>query len=364
MAISKFRFDRAGSTNVPLTVNFSVSGSATFGTDYTVSGADTFTATAGSINIPIGATYAEVTITTIADSVTEGDEYVVLQVIANSNYGIQTMPAVTLTIADDDSTIMLLDQVSVTAAAAYSLRKLRAAYTGAALRVLRILDNAQQDIGFDGLGNLDTAALLSFIGSGTGYIIRWYDQSGNGRDTASAQGGRCVNAGILQTRQGRPSITQSTSEGQPIPIGYLPTAVNSYWTINYVAGQLVGANRRILSGDANSNNNWLLGWWNGFQRSVYFSGTGVVNSGINTDFALQTYTAIGQGNANALLYRNNVDFSIAGNVSSTPPVGNLITNGTLSTEPSDCSIEEIIIWDQAITQNSILQADQMLYYGI
>jgi len=66
------------------------------------------------------------------------------------------------------------------AAAAYSLRKLRMAYTGAAIRVFRTLDNTQADIGFLSNGQLDTTALLAFVSGTNGYIVTWYDQSGNG----------------------------------------------------------------------------------------------------------------------------------------------------------------------------------------
>jgi hypothetical protein len=48
------------------------------------------------------------------------------------------------------------------AAVAYSLRKLRTAYSGSAIRVRRPSDNAEQDIGFVG-NDLDTASLLSFV---------------------------------------------------------------------------------------------------------------------------------------------------------------------------------------------------------
>jgi len=51
------------------------------------------------------------------------------------------------------------------AAAAYSLRKLRNAYAGSAIRVRRSSDNTTLDVGFDANGNLDTASMLSFVGS-------------------------------------------------------------------------------------------------------------------------------------------------------------------------------------------------------
>lgn len=57
---------------------------------------------------------------------------------------------------------LLLDTYSG-ATVAYSLRKLRTAYSGSAIRVRRSSDNAEQDFGFVG-GDLDTAPMLDFVG--------------------------------------------------------------------------------------------------------------------------------------------------------------------------------------------------------
>jgi hypothetical protein len=65
------------------------------------------------------------------------------------------------------------------AVAAYSLRKLRTAYTGSAIRVRRSSDSAEQDIGFTSSGDLDESALTTFCGGGDGFVTTWYDQSGN-----------------------------------------------------------------------------------------------------------------------------------------------------------------------------------------
>jgi hypothetical protein len=65
------------------------------------------------------------------------------------------------------------------AAAAYSVRKLRTAYTGNAIRVRRSSDNTEQNIGFTALGNLDTSALTTFCSGTNGFVTTWYDQSGN-----------------------------------------------------------------------------------------------------------------------------------------------------------------------------------------
>ena len=67
------------------------------------------------------------------------------------------------------------------ASAAYSTRKLDQNYTGYALQVRRVSDNATQDIGFVN-NEFDTAAFTSFISGTSGRVSIWYDQSGNGRN--------------------------------------------------------------------------------------------------------------------------------------------------------------------------------------
>jgi hypothetical protein len=84
-----------------------------------------------------------------------------------------------------DSERKLLDQY--TAAVAYSLRKLRTAYSGSAIRVRRSSDSAEQDIGFSG-NNLDTASMLSFCGAGNGFVTTWYDQVGSNNAVQTTAG--------------------------------------------------------------------------------------------------------------------------------------------------------------------------------
>ena len=95
------------------------------------------------------------------------------------------------------------------AAAAYSVRKLRAAYTGNAIRVRRSSDNTEQDIGFTALGNLDTSALTSFCSGTNGFVTTWYDQSGNARNatqTTAANQPQIVNAGAIININSQPSL--------------------------------------------------------------------------------------------------------------------------------------------------------------
>jgi hypothetical protein len=104
----------------------------------------------------------------------------------------------TTTAADPN---LLLDTYTG-AAAAYSVRKLDKDYTGSCMRIRRSSDEATQDIGFDSNGDLDTAAIASFVGDAYGYVTAWYDQSGNGRN-----------------------MTQSTSANQPMIYDRVAAAV-------------------------------------------------------------------------------------------------------------------------------------------
>ena len=105
--------------------------------------------------------------------------------------------------------VPLLLDLYPNAAAAYSLRKLRTAYSGPAIEARRS-DNAIQDIGFLYDGSLDTESLLSFADGGDVFVAKWYDQSGNENNdvvqvSESAQP-KIVSLGNLVEENGKPSI--------------------------------------------------------------------------------------------------------------------------------------------------------------
>jgi hypothetical protein len=125
------------------------------------------------------------------------------------------------------------------AAAAYSVRKLSGTYSGDALRVRRSSDDAEQDIGFNGSNELDTAALLAFVGTGgsdNGFVSKWYDQSGNTRDVIQADASeqpKIVSAGsVVTTDNTKPALEfdgvddylQNTAITSSTPTTYFLTA--------------------------------------------------------------------------------------------------------------------------------------------
>jgi hypothetical protein len=82
--------------------------------------------------------------------------------------------------------------------------------------VRRSSDNDSMQIGFTPTGDLDTATLLAFVGSGSGYVRTWYDQSGYGLNavqyTNAAQPTIVVN-GKINRDNGKPSIYTNGTSG-------------------------------------------------------------------------------------------------------------------------------------------------------
>ena len=107
--------------------------------------------------------------------------------------------------------VPLLLDLYPNAAAAYSLRKLRTAYSGPAIEARKTVggETFVQDIGFVD-NELDTASLLTFADGGDVFVAKWYDQSGNENNdvvqvSESAQP-KIVSLGNLVEENGKPSI--------------------------------------------------------------------------------------------------------------------------------------------------------------
>ena len=76
---------------------------------------------------------------------------------------------------------------------ALSTRRINSGYTGPLIRLRRSTDSTEQDFGSSlSMGEtVDYSAIDTFLGGGTAHVVKWYDQSGQGRDlqqtTASDQ---------------------------------------------------------------------------------------------------------------------------------------------------------------------------------
>lgn len=208
-----------------------------------------------------------------------------------------------------------LDQLglssSTPAVGAYSIRKLSSSYAGSALRIRRSSDNAEQDIAFLASGDLDTSALKSFVGSGSGFVRTWYDQSGvNNHIQQASQANQpmLVNNGTIIRQNNRPVIEFSNAAvtflSTTTATGVAGNAASSMFMATrftnggssadmpFVLGQ-PGSNTRIraLYRIGNGVNAGYVTWGNDVQNSTLsldirgeMHSFGVVQSGQNLDF--------------------------------------------------------------------------------
>src|SRR5262249_12396785 len=102
-----YTFTRTGFTAGALTVSFAVGGTATFsgpGSDYTQTGAASFSSTAGTVTFAAGSATATVTIDPSAAPIPEPDEPVILTVASGTGYNAVSPTSATGTILNDDTT--------------------------------------------------------------------------------------------------------------------------------------------------------------------------------------------------------------------------------------------------------------------
>ncbi|MBE9145602.1 Calx-beta domain-containing protein, partial [Planktothrix mougeotii] len=90
----RFTITRTGTTSNALTVNYTVAGTATKGTDYSN--------LTGSLTIPAGSTTATLPVNVIDDSTVEGSETSVVSLSSSSAYTLGSTSSATVTIADND----------------------------------------------------------------------------------------------------------------------------------------------------------------------------------------------------------------------------------------------------------------------
>jgi len=229
--------------------------------------------------------------------------------------------------------------------AAYSLRKL-GPYSGPIVRVRRDSDNTELDIyaATDKQG-LDTTTLLNFVGSGSGYIKTWYDQSLNSRNASQAtlaSQPRLVLNGAIHTVNNRHSVVFSGTQDLVAPATLFGCTFATFQrgTNNQVISELSGSsNRGLFGGTGGSNIYWT--------HSQY-----AVNGG--SLIATQPTLAVGSN-----LYQ------VTGAGITTTERSHRIGFGTPSWEPLIGNLCELIIYGSDISsQRTYIEWNQMNYYGI
>jgi hypothetical protein len=264
----------------------------------------------------------------------------------------------------------VLDLILAIASVAYGLRRLYGSWTGAAIRVERSSDNAQLDIGFTASGDLDIAALLAFVGSGSGFVTIWYDQSGNNRHATQTTAGsqpRIVNNGVLETRNGKPALRLLSSTLNIAPISF----TNGY----------VGAVAAAASGDDNAPVVLYDPPVGGYNGLMGFSGGSFIRFRVRSPDPHASFQYANPVNTNTLMsYTANTANGVAdiryfingtqkatdtGAVITLPPVIG-IGGSHASQWLRDGTVQEVAVFNTALstTDRQTLERNQGSYYNI
>jgi hypothetical protein len=259
------------------------------------------------------------------------------------------------------------------AAAAYSLRKLRTAYAGSAIRVRRSSDNTEQNIGF--VNNiLDTSALSTFCGGGNGFITTWYDQSGNARNatqTTAANQPLVYSSGSVVTQNSKPSIQGDGTNyfltnnlgNTSVPVSLFIASVRTSGTVyayDWAMGEAGWSTALSAMSSAFEVNTQTFFQWSG--NTLHLDGTSTLNI-----FYLKSILNLTSA-PRLLFYKNNVSQTIGQPTGSISTDGKGTIFGDASTSKSQRfagKISELIIYksDQNTNVNAI-NTNINTHYGI
>ena len=344
--------------------SFSLPYSATTGTQYSIT-TGTPTAMPGFTsvtNASIGTSPISVTIPASA-----ANTYNFVATVRNSTTGcVSANNNFTVVVSAPSSTLTNLGITSTSAAVAYSLRKLSSSYAGAALQVRRSSDNATQDIGFTASGDLDTAALKTFVGSNNGFVTIWYDQSSNARNltqTTAAKQPAIINAGVIFRKNNKPTVFFDGTDDGMLFSGTDYLTANGF-SVNLVAGSNSASNlgRRALQGKVGVN--WLIGPYT--NAHTWFAGDfNHVQAIPWSTTQVERFTVIqANGSANTS-FRNGSSITSANNKTEIPGKLFLGTEGTFA-EPLDGFISEVVSYASELntTDRQSMETSQAAYYAL
>lgn len=253
---------------------------------------------------------------------------------------------------------------------AYSVRQLSSAYSVYAFRVRRDSDNAVQDIGFDFNGDLDEASLTAFVGAANGYLVTWYDQSGNGNDITESTAANqhiIVQSGVIYKEGLVPAIKCVTTATTGMDTGITGIRQKSIFVVtNFGNPGGDGDPSRIItsySGAAAVNNELIVDRLESTSTVRYFDGGGSVTVG-SVSASLHQITAIRTTTARTIQIDGG---SVATNAVGTAVQANtykIFEEGGSSTNEFVESMSELIFYnsDQTANRNNINNA-QKSYFG-
>jgi hypothetical protein len=255
-----------------------------------------------------------------------------------------------------------LDKVgtmSANPAAAFSLRQLSSGYSGNAIQVRRSSDNTLMDIGFTSAGDLDTAALKTFVGSGNGYISTWYDQSGQKRNKTQSSFSLqplIINAGTLYRQAGKPVIYFPLVAGSGLAGAAPDYLANGDISVILTAwsNSSSGAARRAVQG---KTQNWYFGPYN--NHNAWYGGGYIVNDSVNPwRTSGEIFTVIEPANGANLMYRSGQEQLNVSNGYKVLPGSISVSAAGANNEPMDGYISELLEFNSALSNDDRSAAEQ------
>ena len=104
--------------------------------------------------------------------------------------------------------VPLLLDIYPGATIAFSLRRLTYNYTGPCIRLRRWSDDAEMNFNFVN-DVVDTASIMSFVGSSSASVVYWWNQMGGFNLTSISNVSQpvLVNSGVMNTRNGHPAMS-------------------------------------------------------------------------------------------------------------------------------------------------------------
>ena len=203
----------------------------------------------------------------------------------------------------------LLDTYSG-AAAAYSLRLLDSTYTGALIRVRRSSDNTELDINSNVFGELDTVSLAAFCGSSDGFVVKFYDQSGNGNHmlgTTSTLYHPKIYDGTtgVVTRSGKNAIDFTGSYSLRCTTGQMNQTNTTFFVADLISGKPIDA------GDRTTRRNYETGGGNFALWAGSYPLTLTTGGGFAATNNLQIISTVLNGNSTEHKLNNNTEQTCA-----------------------------------------------------
>jgi hypothetical protein len=257
---------------------------------------------------------------------------------------------------------LLLDLYGANVKLAYSVRKLRTEYTGPAMRIRRFSDNAEQDIGFDSNGDLDTAAITSFVGANSASVVTWYEQSGQASEwnltqaTTTRQPHITDSSGNIFTVNDKPSINDTNSFHRlrfNTIFGHPPSAIAQPFHTFQVVRYPSTADRPLLDGGSIILSAYYGGVYRFNAGNDILTGSNQINTQVLVDASWN--------DTNSYLFENNVSQGSSLNIGT----NSIFQLAIMGFNRQLGETQEFLIYDADVTTNRVNIADNInTYYSI